>query len=135
VAAVDCRLRRVPNALLLAAFLPAGVVLVWSGTGVLGVGATTSFMGALIGGLVLLPGYLWFRLGAGDIKLAAVIGFLVGLRGLPWLFLLAALILGLMSLAVVLGAGRGKASDVRLPAAVALGGGFALILLLTSWGK
>jgi len=92
-------------------------------------------MGALIGGLVLLPGYLWFRLGAGDIKLAAVIGFLVGLRGLPWLFLLAALILGLMSLAVVLGAGRGKASDVRLPAAVALGGGFALILLLTSWGK
>lgn len=107
----------------------------WSGTGLLGASLAASVLGAFVGGLVLLPGYLWFRLGAGDVKLAAIIGLLIGWNGLPWFFLLAALILGLMSLVVVAGVGAINARAVRLPAAVALGGGFDLILLLTSWGK
>jgi len=135
VAAVDWRQRRVPNALLLVVLLPAGVFLAWFGAGILGASPGSSFSGALAGGLILLPGYLWFGLGAGDVKLAAILGFLVGWSGLWWVLLLAALILGLMSMLTLVCLGSSRASLVRLPAAVALGGGFLLVLLLMSWGN
>lgn len=109
--------------------------MLWFGVGILGVSPVSSFLGALAAGLMLLPGYLWFGLGAGDVKLAVVLGFLVGWGGLCWLMLLAALVLGLMSTLVLVGLGPARARTVRLPAALALGGGFFLVLLFTSMGN
>ncbi len=128
VAVVDWRQRRVPNLLLLALLLPAAAVLVWQGTGLLSVAWPSSLLGMVVGLLVTLPGYTVSRLGAGDVKLAAVMGFVQGWPQVLWTLLLAALMLGLMSLAVVSILGLQNAKSVRIPAAVALAGGFIGVL-------
>lgn len=134
VAAVDWRQRRIPNWLLLVALIPAVLTLVLRGQGLLGASLISSLFGAVVCFCLLLPGYLRSMLGAGDVKLAAVcglvLGFDAGLRGL----LLAALLLGGMSLFAVARLGRQSARSLRLPAGIALGGGFIAVLLLSRWG-
>lgn len=107
----------------------------WSGKGPLGLGPLSSLLGAVVGAILLLPGYLKSKLGAGDVKLAAVFGFLQGLDGLLWTLLFSALFLGAMSVFALVRSGSVKARSARLPAAVALSGGFAFALLLTFWGN
>lgn len=129
VAAMDWRERRVPNLLLLAALLPALGVLVWQAKGPLGVAWPSSLIGMVAALLVTLPGYAVSRLGAGDVKLAAVMGLVQGWPSVAWTLLASALILGGISFAVVLHLGIANARLVRIPAAVALAAGFAVVLL------
>ncbi|MDP3858544.1 MAG: prepilin peptidase [Stagnimonas sp.] len=135
VAIVDWRSRKVPNLLLLAVLLPAGAVCFWRGQGLLGVSLPGSFIGLVVALLLTLPGYLVSRFGAGDVKLAAVMGFLQGSDAVLLSLLLAALLLGAMSLLMVLQLGLESARKLRLPAAVALSGGFVGVLLVSYWGN
>jgi prepilin peptidase CpaA len=126
VVAWDLRYRRIPNWLLLAAAIPALALLLLKGHGPIGAGWLASLAGAAIAAAVWLPGYLLRRLGAGDVKLAACIGGLLGGVAAVEAMLLAAATLG--ALAVVAGLAFGAA--YRLPAAVALCGGMLMRLVL-----
>lgn len=134
VAVTDWRLRKVPNLLLLAVLLPAGAALAWRGEGLIGANLIDSLLGLLTGTLLGVPGYVASRFGAGDVKLMATLGFLQGVESVLMSILLAALLLGLMSLVVVSRLGPEAAGKVRLPAAVALSGGFIGALMVSHWG-
>ena len=131
VAVVDWRQRRIPNLLLLALLLPAAVWLPWQGRGLAGADAWQSLAGMGIAFALTLPGYAMSRLGAGDVKLASVMGFVQGVPELLYTLLAAALLLGAMSLVAVRMAGFANARLMRLPAGVALSAGFAGVL---GWG-
>ena len=135
IAAADWRWRRVPNLLLLVLLLPTVAVLVLQGVGPLSVPWQSSLVGALTGAALTLPSYLLKRLGAGDVKLAAVLGLVLGWPGIGWMLLCAALLLGLMSLAALRLLGFANARTLRLPAAVALAGGFSAVVvnMKTGW--
>jgi prepilin peptidase CpaA len=67
----DFRSRRIPNALTLTAILAALVAHAIAG----GVhGLTQAGLGMLVGGGILLPGWLMGWMGAGDVKLMAAVG-------------------------------------------------------------
>ncbi|HVW50128.1 MAG TPA: prepilin peptidase [Trinickia sp.] len=94
--AYDLHARRIPNWLVataLLAALPAQALahgvpmgpLWWIG-------------GALMGGLLLMPGYLIRMLGAGDVKLMAAVGALLGPRGAFEAALAATVVGGVLSL-------------------------------------
>lgn len=134
VAVMDWRQRKVSNALLLALLLPAVGLLLLRGSGPLSVHWLLSLVGMAVGFAVTLPGYLVSKLGAGDVKLAAVMGLVVGWPLAAWVLLASGLLLGAMSLAVVMLAGLGNARALRLPAAVAFSGGFGAVLLAQRGG-
>ena len=74
-AVIDLSTRRVPNPLTI--FLAAaGVVLAASGVSGLSVGA--SLAGFAIGLALMLPGHVLGAMGAGDVKLFAAVGALIG---------------------------------------------------------
>lgn len=130
IAVCDWRHRRIPNALLLVVLLPAGALCVWRGSGPLGVPALAGAIGFAAAFALTLPGYLLRGLGAGDVKLAATLGLLLGVPAIGWALLLAALLLGLMAvLVVVRRKRRDDAPRPRLPAAIPLVAGFAVVLL------
>jgi len=112
---------------------PAALAVLVRGEGLLGATPIDSLFGACVGGGLLMPGYLSAKLGAGDVKLAAVHGVLLGVVGVLQALLLSALLLGLISLLVLVGLGLRRARGLRLPAAVALGGGFVAAMLLSQW--
>lgn len=134
IAVTDWRLRKVPNLLLLVALLPAGLVLAWRGEGLLGAAPVASLTGLLCGLLLTLPGYLLGQFGAGDVKLSAVLGLLLGQPAILSTLLLAAILLGAMALVTRLSAGAEAARKIRLPAAIALSGGFAVVMLVARGG-
>jgi len=78
IAWCDWRYRRVPNVALLLLLVPAVLALIVNGNGLLGVERWPSFMGFLLAGGVLLPGYALGKMGAGDVKFAACLGLLLG---------------------------------------------------------
>lgn len=134
VAVADWRWRKVPNGLLLALLLPTLAMLLFEGQGPQAAGWLSSLIGMLLGLVVTLPGYAVSRLGAGDVKLAALMGFVQGWPLLVWTLMAGALLLGSMALLMVLHFGLANARTVRLPAAVAFVGGFIATLLLRSQG-
>lgn len=129
IAVMDWRKRRVPNLLLLALFLPALAVLALTGVGLQGAAWQASLLGLVAGLVMTLPGYALSKLGAGDVKLAAVTGFVLGWPGVAWMLLASAFVLFVMSIGVLIALGFGKAKTARIPAAVALSGGFAVVVL------
>lgn len=96
-AAIDMWTRRVPNPLtaLLAAF---GVLL--AAYGVSGISVGTSFAGLFVGLALMLPGYLIGGTGAGDVKLFAALGTLLGPAPIAAAFLYTLLAGGAMALLV-----------------------------------
>ncbi len=98
-AVIDLWTRRVPNPLtaLLAA---SGVLLAVYGVSGITVGA--SLAGLLIGLALMLPGYLIGATGAGDVKLFAAIGSLLGPMPIAMAFFYTALAGGVMALIVAL---------------------------------
>lgn len=76
-AVIDIRTRRVPN-WLTALLASAGIVL--AATGVSGVSVGASVAGIAVGLLLMLPGHVFGGLGAGDVKLLAAVGAVMG----PW---------------------------------------------------
>lgn len=133
----DWRSHRIPNVALVLVLVPASLSLLVNGKGLLGVATLPSLEGFLIAGGVLLPGYALGKMGAGDVKLAAVMGLLLGPLMTFRMLLVAAIILGAMSGGVwmyyrhVPDAGR-----QRIAAASALAAGFMVQLFADSllWG-
>jgi prepilin peptidase CpaA len=97
--AVDLRTRRVPNVLTLGAAALGVAVHATAG------GATQSLFGWLTGLVLFLPLFALGGLGAGDVKLLAAFGAWLGPVGALWAGLWAALVGGLLALAV--GASQG----------------------------
>ena len=130
VAVRDQRSRRIDNWLLL---LPLVVELGWwwsSARGLLGHGFTESALGMLVAGAVFLPGYLLKSSGGGDVKLAAVCGWLVGFHAALVMMLVAAGSLGLLSAVTYFRRARTADRSTRLPAGPSIAIGFAVTLLL-----
>jgi prepilin peptidase CpaA len=102
-AVVDLYTRRVPNALTL------GVTSLGLTLATLHVGGAT-FGGALagfaLGFALMLPGHLAGATGAGDVKLFAALGTLLGPSGIGWAFLYTAIAGGVLALALSVQRGR-----------------------------
>ena len=96
-AAIDLRTRRVPNALT-ALLASSGVALAASGLSGVSIGG--SLMGLAVGLALMLPGHLVGGTGAGDVKLFAAIGALIGPGHIVTAFLYTALAGGALALVV-----------------------------------
>ena len=114
-AAIDLRTRRVPNALTLA--------LAASGAG--RVGVVAALAGGLVGLLLMLPGHLFGATGAGDVKLLAAAGTLLGPGAVVAAFVATAIAGGLLALAVAVRRGRLAATCGATARLVATAGGNA----------
>jgi prepilin peptidase CpaA len=100
---IDIRQRRVPNVLTMS-LASAGLLLAMTGFG-------TETVGGALGGLalglaLLLPAHVFGATGAGDVKLLAAFGALLGPGGVFAAFLRAAILGGVMALVVALWRGR-----------------------------
>jgi prepilin peptidase CpaA len=99
--AVDLRTRRVPNAL---TFSVAGAGLALAATGHWPVSLPSAALGLAIGLVMMLPGHVIGATGAGDVKLFAAIGTLLGPKAIALAFLYTAVAGG--AIAVVVAASR-----------------------------
>lgn len=98
-AVLDLRWRRIPNWLTLSAFGAGVAVSVWR-YGAPGV--ILALAGAALGLLMLLPFYAVRAIGAGDVKLLAALGALVGPQALVSVALYAAVAGGAISVLMLL---------------------------------
>ncbi|MCU1383292.1 MAG: hypothetical protein JWL71_1989 [Acidobacteria bacterium] len=117
--AIDLRTRRVPNALN-ALIASIGIVLAVTGLSGVSVGAAAAGLG--VGLALMLPGFLFGATGAGDVKLFAAMGALVGpshiLRG----FFFTVVAGGVLAIAVAAKRGRLRQTLDRTAVLVATGG-------------
>jgi prepilin peptidase CpaA len=102
-AAIDFRTRRIPN-VISAATAALGIAL--AATGLSGISIASSMLGFLFGLLLMLPGRLLGATGAGDVKLMAAVGAVLGIERMPLAFVCTALAGGV--LAVVIAVRRGR---------------------------
>ena len=102
-AVFDLRYRRIPNWLNLSAavFGVAANLLLFRSHGL-----TMALLGILCSLVVYVPLYLLRGMGAGDVKLMAAIGAIVGPINWLWIFLLTALLGGVVSVLYVAARGR-----------------------------
>ena len=96
-AVIDLRTRRVPNALTLG-LAASGVAA--AATGVSGLTVSASLTGFAVGLALMLPGHLIAGTGAGDVKLFAASGTLVGPATIATAFIYTALAGGVLALVV-----------------------------------
>lgn len=103
---IDFRTRRIPNVLTFSAAV-AGIVLQTLAFGLDGVLSAVSGLG--VGLAIFLPGYLLWGMGAGDVKLAAAIGTVLG----PYPALIAGISTfiagGVVGLSLIISRGGGMA--------------------------
>jgi len=97
--AIDMRVRRIPNILTLT-IACAGVALAGAHRG--GVSVAGAFEGLAVGFLMMLPGHFFGATGAGDVKLFAATGTLLGPLGIFAAFFYTAIAGGLIGCAVAL---------------------------------
>lgn len=114
-AVIDLWTRRVPNALTLA-IAALGLLLAASGASAMTVRA--SLVGFALGFALMLPGHIAGATGAGDVKLFAGLGTLLGPAGTLAAFLYTALAGGLLAVAVALRRRRLAATVERAAALV-----------------
>ncbi len=98
-AVVDLRLRRVPNQLTLG-IAALGVLIAATHAGPLSVGA--AFAGLGLGLAIMLPSHIIGATGAGDVKLFAALGTLLGPWGIVTAFVYTAIAGGVLAVAVAL---------------------------------
>jgi prepilin peptidase CpaA len=96
---IDVRSRRIPN-LLTAAMAGAGLGLATAGLS--GMTLMASVLGLVIGLALMLPGHLLGATGAGDVKLMAAVGSLIGPALIVNAFLFTAIAGGVLAVAVAL---------------------------------
>ena len=102
-ALIDLRTRRIPNWLTFGTLLVGVLLNVWlHGFG----GLLTAISGAALGLALLLPFFVMRVMGAGDVKLLAAIGALLGAQALANVAIYAALVGGAMSLAILTARGQ-----------------------------
>lgn len=94
---IDLRSRRIPNELTAAM---AGIGLALAVTGTSGVSVGASLAGIVLGLLLMLPGYALGATGAGDVKLMAAVGAIVGPLVVVNAFLFTAIAGGVLALIV-----------------------------------
>lgn len=107
-AGYDIRYRRIPNWLVLCGII-AG--LLWNGFSQTGMSQVVSGLGRSAAGLGLgfilyFPLYLLRARGAGDVKLLAAAGAITGASNCLWLFLLTAVLGGVIAMVLLLFKGR-----------------------------
>jgi prepilin peptidase CpaA len=100
---IDVRSRRVPNALTIGLAI-SGALLSASGGSPVTLGA--SLAGCALGLALMLPGHLFGATGAGDVKLLAAFGTLLGPAGIVGAFIRTAIAGGVIALAVAAARGR-----------------------------
>jgi prepilin peptidase CpaA len=118
-ALVDLRTRRVPNPLTLG-IITLGVALAAGSWG--RVSLAGALAGFAVGLLLMLPGHLIGATGAGDVKLFAAFGTLVGPQLILAAFLYTAIAGGLLAVAVAVVRRRLRNTVERTAALVASGG-------------
>jgi prepilin peptidase CpaA len=102
-ALIDSARRRIPNAITLGTTV-MGVVL--AATGLSGVSVGASLLGFFLGFLFMLPGHVLGSTGAGDVKLFAAAGAVVGAEQIVPAFLLTAIAGGLLAVFIAWRRGR-----------------------------
>ena len=96
-AVIDLRTRRIPN-ILTATLAAIGIGLAAAGFGRVGLGA--SLLGCLLGLAFMMPGHIFGATGAGDVKLLAAAGALLGPTDTVYAFLYTAIAGGALALVV-----------------------------------
>jgi prepilin peptidase CpaA len=95
--AIDLRTRRIPNELTAAM---TGVGIAMAATGVSGVSVAGSFIGFALGLALMLPGFGLGATGAGDVKLMAAVGAIVGPAVVVTAFFCTAIAGGVLAIVV-----------------------------------
>jgi prepilin peptidase CpaA len=93
----DCRLRRIPNWLVIAG-LAVACMLATSGHSPFEIDLSDAALGLLAGLLALLPFYLIGLMGAADVKVFATLGAWCGFHALPALWIVASITAGIHAL-------------------------------------
>jgi prepilin peptidase CpaA len=96
---IDIRTRRIPNELTAAM---AGIGVGLAATGVSGVPLWASMVGFMLGLALMMPGHLLGATGAGDVKLMAAIGAIVGPAMVVSAFLFTAIAGGVLAVVVAM---------------------------------
>ncbi len=96
---IDVRTRRIPN-LLTATMAGVGVTL--AAAGFSGLSLSASLLGLVVGFALMMPGHLLGATGAGDVKLMAAIGAIIGPALVISAFLFSAVAGGVLAVAVAL---------------------------------
>jgi prepilin peptidase CpaA len=96
-AVIDLRTRRIPN-ILTATLAAIGIGLAAAGFGRVGLGA--ALLGCLLGLAFMMPGHIFGATGAGDVKLLAAAGALLGPKDTIYAFLYTAIAGGVLALIV-----------------------------------
>ena len=115
----DLRSRRIPNALVLCLLVGGLIFAAASGAGSAAV--WQSVLGCLLGFAIWIVFYMVGVLGAGDVKLAAGIGAWLGVSGIWRASLLAALVGGLIAIAMLVRERRATDTMRRLITGVSVG--------------
>ena len=102
-ALVDSARRKIPNAISLGT-AATGVVL--AATGLSDISLTSSLVGFFLGFMLMLPGHVLGATGAGDVKLFAAAGAVVGAGHIVPAFLLTAIAGGLLAVGIAAWRGR-----------------------------
>jgi len=102
-AIVDAASRRIPNAVC-AATAASGVL--FAATGISRISLASSLVGMTLGFALMLPGYLFRSTGAGDVKLFAAAGAVLGAAKILSAFLFVAIAGGMLAVAIAWGRGR-----------------------------
>jgi prepilin peptidase CpaA len=102
-AAYDIRYRRIPNWLVLAGII-AGFAFNSYSDGLSGLGRAAAGLG--LGFILYFPLYILRARGAGDVKIMAAVGAIIGPGNCFWVFLLTAVLGGLIALILLLFQGR-----------------------------
>ena len=100
---VDAASRRIPNAVC-AATAASGVI--FAATGVSRISLTSSLLGLTLGFVLMMPGYIFGSTGAGDVKLFAAAGSLLGSGRILPAFLFVAIAGGVLAVGIALQRGR-----------------------------
>ena len=118
-AVVDLQTRRVPNAL---TFGVAAVGLGLAASGIGSVSLPLAATGLVLGLLLMLPGHLFGATGAGDVKLFAAMGGLLGPKTIVVAFIYTAIAGGLLASVVAMNRRLLTRTVERTAALVATGG-------------
>ncbi len=116
---IDLRTRRVPNVL---TFGMAGLGIALAGLHVTSLSLSAALGGLIVGTLLMLPGHVIGATGAGDVKLLAALGTLLGPAGAATAFVYAAIAGGVLAGIVAVQRGRLGFTIARTATLVRTGG-------------